>query len=117
MSDEYTLDLIDDEPLVDENDEPERLEPGILTTEAQLREAAKPNGGLYVEYDVRGPRDVVLSGPVIGGWGPGRFHRNRRIAYFVLAEKYGEGRVRRLDGVTRGRWAYLIKNLREAETA
>lgn len=106
----------DDDEVVDldeiEPEGPAELIPGVTTTEAELREAARPDGELYVNYVVRGPRDVVLSGPVRAGWGPGRYYRSRRVAYFAMAEKYGAERVKFLDGTTRGRWAYLIKNLK-----
>lgn len=54
-------------------------------------------------------KDFVLSGPIIGGWGPGRYHQNRAIAEAWCKRKYGAANVKRLDGITRGRWAFLIK--------
>jgi hypothetical protein len=64
-----------------------------------------------VEYSCRGPRDVVLSGPVLAGWGPGRYFNSRRAAYTWARAKYGPDRVQRVR-YTRGRWAFLIKNLK-----
>lgn len=106
----------DDELIVNldevEPEGPQELVPGVLTTLPELREAAKPDGNLYVNYTLRGPRDVVLSGPILGGWGPGRYYSSRRVAYFALVERFGENRVQFVDGLTRGRWGYLIKNLK-----
>ncbi len=68
-------------------------------------------GARWVEYYDRGPRDVVVSGPVTGGWGPGRWHKNRRVAYWRLVGKYGADRVK-LTKQSQGRWSFLIKNLR-----
>lgn len=69
------------------------------------------NGERFVEYSDRGPRDVVLSGPLTGGWGPGRWFQNRSQAYSWAVNKYTLARVK---GVREraGRWAFLIKNLR-----
>lgn len=89
-----------------ELDELERLEPikpTIDTPEPQLAESE-------VAYDhVRSVRDFVLSGPIIGGWGPGRYFQSRARAEAWCQEKYGKERVRRLEGQTRGRWSFLIK--------
>lgn len=65
----------------------------------------------WVDYCDRGPRDVVVSGPVLGGWGPGRWHKNRRVAYWRMVLKYGEDRVKPTRQ-SQGRWSFLIKNLR-----
>lgn len=70
-------------------------------------------GSRWVNYSDRGPRDVVLSGPIIGGWGPGRWHKNRRVAYWRLVDKFGEERVKPM-AQSKGRWSFLIKNLKEA---
>lgn len=70
-------------------------------------------GARWVDYTDRGPADVLLSGPVTGGWGPGRWHKNRRLAYAHCAEKYGAGRVQTVRQAD-GRWSFLIKNLRQA---
>lgn len=67
----------------------------------------------WVDYVDRGPRDVVISGPIIGGWGPGRWHKNRRVAYWVAVDKYGEDRVK-MTRQSSGRWSFLIKNLKQA---
>lgn len=71
-------------------------------------------GTRWVDYSDRGPRDVVLSGPVIGGWGPGRWHKNRRVAYWRLVAQFGEDRVKQMRQ-SQGRWSFLVKNLRPAE--
>lgn len=69
------------------------------------------NGEKFVDYSTRGPADVVLSGPITGGWGPGRWFSNRRMAHRWAVEKYGLSRVVPVRGQT-GRWAFLVKNLR-----
>jgi hypothetical protein len=68
-------------------------------------------GARWVDYTDRGPADVVLSRPVTGGWGPGRWHKNRRVAYWCCAAKYGVDRVK-TTRQSDGRWSFLIKNLR-----
>lgn len=68
-------------------------------------------GNRWVDYVDRGPRDVVVSGPVTGGWGPGRWSKNRRVAYWRLVGKYGANRVKPTKQ-SQGRWSFLIKNLR-----
>lgn len=97
--------LLDPEGLDDEEIYP--LIPGCDTN---------PNdfGFRWVDYSDRGPRDVVLSGPVIGGWGPGRWHKNRRVAYWRLVQQYGRDRVQVMRQ-SQGRWSFLIKNLKPAE--
>lgn len=70
-------------------------------------------GERFVDYTDRGPRDVVLSGPVLGGWGPGRYHRSRRVAYGYLVSKHGEDGVRPMPQ-SKGRWSFLVKNLKAA---
>lgn len=75
-----------------------------------------PQGRFYTKA-LRGPRDVVLSGPIIGGWGPGRYHQSKALALRYLRLKFGDERVRVLPGWTRGRWAYLIKDLRKEPNA
>lgn len=72
--------------------------------------------GRWVDYSDRGPRDVVVSGPITGGWGPGRWHRNRRVAYWRLTQKYGEDRVKQMRQ-SEGRWSFLIKNLKESSVS
>ena len=76
--------------------------------------SAREIEGSEVYYDARGPRDVVLSGPVYGGKGPGRYYGTKAKAYHAMVAKFGTDRVRRVDGPTGMRWAYLIKNLRAA---
>ena len=88
-------------------DDPEiyPLRPGVDTTRQEFRNR-------FVEYNVRGPDDGIRSGPLSGGWGPGRFFRNRAIAFHAMCHEYGKERVRQLEGYQRGRWAFLIKNLK-----
>lgn len=73
----------------------------------------KEFGTHWVDYTDRGSRDVVLSGPVIGGWGPGRWFANRRNAWFWAVRKYGEERVKPMRQ-SLSRWSLLVKNLRAA---
>jgi len=118
MNEHYNEPARDDYVDVDEVQEvegPQELRPGVTTTEPEFREAAKPEGqgDLYVNYTSRGPGDVVLSGPITSGWGPGRYFRNRREAYAAMCAKHGADRVRFLEGVTRGRWSYLVKGLKK----
>ena len=80
------------------------LKPGCDSLDKEFNER-------WVDYSPRGPRDVILSGPVLAGWGPGRYFSNRRAAYMWALTKYGKERVSRVR-YTRGRWAFLIKNLR-----
>lgn len=72
-------------------------------------------------YSDRGPRDVVLSGPlgkkVSGSKSPGRWFATPWEAVVWAKEKYGEERVRLIypksifeEGAVR--WAVLVKNLR-----
>lgn len=82
------------------------IEPTIDTLVADLEAATS-----WVAYSDRGASDVVLSGPVIGGWGPGRWHQNRRIAFWWAIKKYGAHRVVATPQST-GRWSVLIKNLK-----
>lgn len=90
-------------------DDPEiyPMVPGIDTGISDFRDR-------FVDYNLRGLLDVVLSGPVIGGWGPGRYFRSRRLARAWCEAKYGAGRVKNVEGFTKGRWAFLIKNMRSA---
>lgn len=66
----------------------------------------------FVDYNLRGKNDVVLSGPVISGWGPGKYYQNRMIAFKALAAKFGEHRVRFTEKNTSGRWSFVVKNLK-----
>lgn len=93
----------------------ESTEPTIDTDPDSLAQmsAVDPNGRFYTKA-MRGARDVVLSGPILGGWGPGRYHRSKAVALEWLRTKFGQERVRVLPGWTKGRWAYLIKDLRVA---
>ena len=70
-------------------------------------------GTRWVDYSDRGPLDAVISGPVTGGWGPGRWHRNRRIAYWVCAARYGADKVKPMRQSS-GRWSFLVKGLKNA---
>lgn len=67
-----------------------------------------------VNYVVRGPRDVVLSGPLTGrSKGPGREFETPEAAFNWAKDKYGEDRVTLIiphEEVPR--WAVLVKNLR-----
>lgn len=98
---------------LDEEDDFEDLEPEyddfIPTLDSNSR--ALESGERSVTYVDRGPLDVVISGPVVGGWGPGRFHRSRRAAFSFVAEKYGAERVMPTKQSV-GRWSFLIKNLK-----
>lgn len=72
-----------------------------------------------MDYSVRGPRDVVVSGPL----GPlnkekkGRWFNTPYEALEWARTKYGEDRVRliypntELDEMEYVRWAVLVKNL------
>lgn len=88
-------------------DEVPAVDPTIDTAIADLEAPTS-----WVAYSDRGPMDVVLSGPVIGGWGPGRWHQNRRIAFGWALRTYGVDRVVATPQ-SNGRWSVLIKNLRE----
>lgn len=90
----------------DETEELEPLVPSGDTPPAEL-------GSRFVEYGDRGPRDVILSGPVRGGAGPGRYHPSRRAAWEYAVAKYGVNRVRRLEQDCFKRWALIVKNLRQ----
>lgn len=81
------------------------LLPGVSTTRKEFADR-------FVDYSARGPDDMVLSGPIVGGHGPGRYFRNKALAKRYLILKFGAGRVRELERFTYGRWAFLIKNLR-----
>lgn len=106
-------DDIDDEDLPDGDDEDTDLEPEYndFIPTLDLDTNSLETGQQQVSYTDRGPNDAVLSGPVVGGWGPGRFHRSRRAAYAFLVEKYGESRIR-ITPQSTGRWSFLIKNLK-----
>lgn len=78
--------------------------PGIDTDENDLSD-------LPIDYTERGPRDVVVSGPIFGGWGPNTKMPNRKAAYARCVQKYGVDRVKNIPQ-SRGRWAFLIKDLR-----
>lgn len=68
----------------------------------------------WMVYCDRGPRDVVVSGPLeANGWGPGVLMPDREAAWNRLVAKYGESRVRN-HPQSFGRWGFLIRNLRSA---
>jgi hypothetical protein len=109
--DASTIQLADLEEAGDATEEvegPVEVKPTIDTKERELE-----MGLVEYPHTKRGPRDVVLSGPVIGGWGPGRYFRNRRLATRHFIDKYGHARVGMVGGATKGRWAVLIRNLRQ----
>lgn len=64
--------------------------------------------GVDFAYSDRGPKDFVLSGPITGGWGPGRWFKTRGDAFSHATAKYGPARVR-LTKQSTGRWSFLIK--------
>lgn len=90
----------------DEADEP--LKPTIDTHPREFEERE-----VLYESGRRREGDVVLSGPLIGGWGPGRYFQNRRRAREWCVAKYGAARVWGVEKLQRGRWAYLIKGLKK----
>jgi hypothetical protein len=64
-----------------------------------------------INYDIKGPNDVVISGPLTSGSGPGRTHASSREAYIRLCNKYGKNRVKSMKQ-DKHRWCYLIKDLK-----
>jgi hypothetical protein len=106
---ELTDQIID--PGVEGETEPEEPQGFIPTVDSDLSDFS--DNTKYVDYSTRGPNDVVLSGPIVGGWGPGRFHRNRATAYKWCCDNYGVDRVKRGEKWEQaGRWSFLIKNLK-----
>ena len=101
-------DLLDEEVALEEVGSDDDLDypliPWCDTTDDEF-------GVRWVDYVDRGPRDVVVSGPVTGGWGPGRWSKNRRIAYWRLVGKYGIDRVKQTRQ-SEGRWSFLVRGLR-----
>ena len=89
--------------------EPAPPEPSLDTTPEEV-----------VEYEwfypVRSPNDVVVSGPITGGWGPGRWFKNRRMALTWAMNKYGKDRIS-LTRQTVGRWSILVRGLKNANAA
>lgn len=106
---ESTEEANDDEP------ELEEVQPTVLTYQVALENSALD--GYYAEASFRGPNDAIVSGPVAGGWGPGRWMPSKMVAYGWAMRKYGEDRVKWLPRSTRGRWAFLIKNLKGGANA
>lgn len=83
-------------------------EPTCDLNGSQLKEADLSQ---YYKQACRGPDDVVVSGPITKGWGPGQFMRSRATAYRYCCGKYGRDRVKFVR-VSAGRWGYLIKDLK-----
>lgn len=103
------LPTADDLPEVEDGDEDfYPLVPGCDSSGGELDVG-------WIDYSDRGPNDVMLSGPITGGWGPGRWHANRRAAYAACVAKYGVDRVK-FPRQSEGRWCCLIKNLRAKAT-
>ena len=101
----------------DDIPEDETLEPEYWTPTCDSSPQSMESGSnQLIDYSTRGPRDVVLSGPVAGGWGPGRYHRSRRVAYHVLRDKFGAERIVPMRQ-SKGRWSFLVKNLKEVTNA
>lgn len=80
-------------------------------------EVDDPPDGRPVAYSTRGPRDVVISGPVAScdPRGRGTRHRTRAAARAAMIARYGEDRVVEMPQ-NYGRWSFLIKNLRQEVT-
>lgn len=72
-----------------------------------------------VDYDFRGPGDVVLSGPVLGLGGErgrGRTFSSPDAALEWARGKYGEGRCSLVEQRPDApRWAVLVRNLLKVE--
>jgi hypothetical protein len=69
-----------------------------------------------MDYSVRGPRDVVLSGPLLGrSAGPGRMFTTPEEALYWAQDKYGMDRVKLIKPSEEAvRWAVLVKNLKSS---
>lgn len=94
--------LIEDETTEDE------FQPGIDTDPREFEHKS-------VDYSSdKGPNDLVVSGPVIGGWGPGRYFQNRRQALRHYEDKYGENKVHLSHRQSHGRWSVVIKDKKNA---
>lgn len=65
------------------------------------------------DYPTRGPRDVVISGPLLGrATGPGRVFATWEEALYWAQDKYGIERVSLVKPNEEAvRWAVLVKNL------
>ena len=77
----------------------------------------RDDGGVReVEYSVRGPGDVVLSGPLTGSKRRGRMFASRGAALEWAKGKYGEDKVYELQGLSPEEelriWAVIVKNLK-----
>lgn len=73
--------------------------------------------GVPLENDynyTRGPRDVIISGPLAGFTGPGRSFPTKEEAHHWAQDYYGARglAVSLLDYEGASRWAVLVKNLR-----
>lgn len=109
---ELDFQYVDEPPSGDEwMDDPhpfdKSTEPSIDSTPEQVAEL----DDRFYTLGMRKPEDVVLSGPIFNGWGPGRYFQSRRLAREWCQEKYGIERVGFVR-VTSGRWAYLIRGLK-----
>src|SRR5262245_11223106 len=102
-------DIDGDDPTAEHYDDP-LLYPMTVTCDTTRQEFENR----FVDYGERSERDVVLSGPVLGGWGPGRYYFNRRAAFRAHVDKYGKERVMPTEKATIGRWSLLIKGLKNA---
>lgn len=101
------------------------LQSGTLKNEQRRRAIQKlaeqqkrDEGAREVEYDIRGPKDIVLSGPLIGSKGRGRMFASRAAALEWAKGKYGEDKVYELPALSQRPeeelriWAVIVKNLR-----
>ena len=91
---------------------PEISKPEVRPTIDTPDEAFKDGDVFYTEA-LRGPRDAMLSGPIVGGWGPGRYFQSIYKAIEHYSQKYGADRVVKPPRRTKGRWSLIIKNLKE----
>lgn len=98
-----------EEETEEEKEEELPLEPTLDTTEKEF-------ANRFVEYGGRGPNDIVLSGPITGGWGPGRWRQNRGHAYRDLVKRWGKDKVV-ITRQSAGRWSFLIKGMKNAVAA
>ena len=68
------------------------------------------------DYSIRGPGDVVLSGPLLGSCRKGRMFSTRAAALDWARGKYGEDKVYELPELKPEEemrlWAIVVKNLR-----
>ena len=102
-------DVIDDETclaaMVDVSEE-------VIPTLDEGPKEVKGDTDVYAPYSTRGPRDVMLSGPLPGGYPPGRWFASRIDAAAWAITKYGVSRVVVPEAQSKNRWCLLIKELR-----